>query len=106
MNPTDENVLVVKRALFDQLGAFQGLNFEPRKYLDAILSRGNNFFLRRDQAEKDPSDKQIIPYALLTHGDKVLHYVRGKKAGEQRLVAKGSIRIGGDIGEDTDTYIR
>ena len=59
MNPPEENVLVVKRALFDELGAFQGLNFEPRKYLDAILSRGNNFFLRRDQAEKDPSHKQI-----------------------------------------------
>src|ERR1700736_6082928 len=103
MNPPEENVLVVKRALFDQLGNFQGLNFEPRKYLDAILSRGNNFFLRRDQAEKDPSHKQIIPYALLTHGDKVLHYVRGKKAGEQRLVAKGSIGIGGDMNESDES---
>ena len=37
--------------------------------------------------------KQIIPYALLACGDRVLHYVRGKKAGEQRLVAKGSIGI-------------
>jgi predicted NUDIX family phosphoesterase len=103
MNPPEENVLVVKRALFDQLGNFQGLNFEPRKYLDAILSRGNNFFLRRDQAEKDPSHKQIIPYALLTHGDKVLHYVRGKKAGEQRLVAKGSIGIGGHMNESDES---
>src|ERR1700736_4606256 len=103
MNPPEENVLVVKRALFDQLGNFHGLNFEPRKYLDAILSRGNNFFLRRDQAEKDPSHKQIIPYALLTHGDKVLHYVRGKKAGEQRLVAKGSIGIGGHMNESDES---
>src|SRR3954454_24442407 len=101
MNPPEENVLVIKRALFDQLGAFQGLNFEPRKYLDAILSRGNNFFLRRGQAEKDPGHKQIIPYALLAHGDRVLHYVRGKKAGEQRLVSKGSIGIGGHM-NDTD----
>ena len=103
MNPPEENVLVVKRALFDQLGSFQGLNFEPRKYLDAILSRGNNFFLRRDQAEKDPTHKQIIPYVLLTHGDKVLHYVRGKKAGEQRLVAKGSIGIGGHMNESDES---
>jgi predicted NUDIX family phosphoesterase len=43
--------------------------------------------------------KQIIPYVLLTHGDKVLHYVRGKKAGEQRLVAKGSIGIGGHLND-------
>src|SRR3989440_8788896 len=103
MNPPEENVLVVKRALFDQLGSFQGLNYEPRKYLDAILSRGNKFFLRRDQAEKDPTHKQIIPYVLLTHGDKVLHYVRGKKAGEQRLVAKGSIGIGGHMNESDES---
>ncbi|MGZ5004024.1 MAG: hypothetical protein ACXWG7_00705, partial [Chthoniobacterales bacterium] len=67
------------------------------KYLRAILSRGNNFFLPRAQAENDPSYKQIIPYALIAHGQTVLHYVRGKKAGEQRLVSKGSIGIGGHM---------
>ena len=103
MNPPEENVLVIRRALFDQLGSFHGLNFEPRKYLDAILSRGNNFFLSRAQAEKDPSHKQIIPYVLLTHGGKVLFYVRGKKAGEQRLVAKGSIGIGGHMNESDES---
>ncbi|CAN5459912.1 phosphoesterase [soil metagenome] len=101
MAAADENVLVVRRSLFDQLGSFQGLNFEPQRYLDALLSRGNNFFLPRAQAESDPTHKQIIPYALVVHGDRVLHYVRGKKAGEQRLVAKGSIGIGGHM-NDTD----
>src|SRR3984893_18395741 len=101
MNPPDENILVIKRELFDQLGSFQGLQFEPKRYLDAILSRGNNFFLSRARAETDPGHKQIIPYVLIAHGDKVLHYVRGKKAGEQRLVAKGSIGIGGHL-NDTD----
>jgi predicted NUDIX family phosphoesterase len=96
-----ENVLVVRRSLFDELGSFHGLNFEPEKYLSALLSRGNNFFLPRAQAETDPTHKQIIPYALIVHGDTVLHYVRGKKAGEQRLVAKGSIGIGGHM-NDTD----
>src|SRR4030081_2479831 len=99
MNPPEENVLVVKRALLDQLGNFHGLNFEPRKYLNAILTRGNKFFLPGEQAEKDPTHKQIIPYAVLAHGDKVLHYVRCKKAGEHRLVAKGSVGIGGPINE-------
>src|SRR5713226_5662934 len=99
MNPPNENILVIKRSLFDQLGSFQGLNFEPRKYLDAILSRGNNYFLRRPLAEKDPTHKQIIPYVLLAHSDRVLFYVRGKKAGEQRVVPKGSIGIGGHRNE-------
>jgi len=101
MSPSAENILVIKRELFDQLGSFQGLNFEPEHYLTAILSRGNNFFLSRSKAENDPSHKQIIPYVLIAHADKVLHYVRGKKAGEQRLVAKGSIGIGGHL-NDTD----
>jgi predicted NUDIX family phosphoesterase len=101
MGAPDENVLVVRRSLFDELGSFHGLNFEPEKYLNALLSRGNNFFLPRAQAENDPSHKQIIPYALIVHGETVLHYVRGKKAGEQRLVSKGSIGIGGHM-NDTD----
>ncbi|HSH38154.1 MAG TPA: hypothetical protein VK993_05155 [Chthoniobacterales bacterium] len=97
----DENVLVVRRSLFDELGSFHGLNFEPQRYLGSLLSRGNNFFLPRSQAENDPTHKQIIPYALIVHDARVLHYVRGKKAGEQRLVAKGSIGIGGHM-NDTD----
>jgi predicted NUDIX family phosphoesterase len=101
MAQPDENVLVVRRSLFDELGSFHGLNFEIEKYLGPLLSRGNNFFLPRAQAEIDPAYKQIIPYALIVHGDRVLHYVRGKKAGEQRLVAKGSIGIGGHM-NDTD----
>lgn len=103
MSASEENVLVIKRSLFDELGSFQGLNFEPGKYLQPILSRGNNFFLSRPKAEVDPSHKQIIPYVLLAHGNKVLHYVRGKKAGEQRLVAKGSIGIGGHMNEIDET---
>jgi predicted NUDIX family phosphoesterase len=101
MSQPAENVLVVRRSLFDELGSFHGLNFEPEKYLTKLLSRGNNFFLPRGQAENDPTHKQIIPYALIAHGHKVLHYVRGKKAGEQRLVAKGSVGIGGHM-NDTD----
>jgi predicted NUDIX family phosphoesterase len=103
MSSVQENVLVVRRSLFDQLGSFHGLNFSPEKYLDAILSRGNNFFLPRLQAENDPAHKQVIPYVLLTHENKVLYYVRGKKAGEQRLVAKGSIGIGGHMNETDES---
>jgi predicted NUDIX family phosphoesterase len=99
MAVAQENVLVIKRSLFDRLGAFQGLNFEPERYLGTLLSRGNNFFLSRTAAEVDPDYKQIIPYAILAHGDRVLYYVRGKKAGEQRLVAKGSIGIGGHLND-------
>jgi len=103
MNAPNENVLVVRRSLFDQLGSFQGLNFEPEKYLDAFLSRGNNFFFPRPEAENNPAYKQIIPYALIAFGNSVVYYVRGKKAGEQRLVAKGSIGIGGHMNEGDES---
>jgi predicted NUDIX family phosphoesterase len=103
MNAPDENILVIRRSLFDELGSFQGLSFEPEKYLKQILSRGNNFFIARSQAESDPAYKQIIPYALIVFKESVLHYVRGKKAGEQRLIAKGSIGIGGHMNETDES---
>ena len=103
MSLPNENILVIKRSLFDELGSFQGLNFEAEKYLSVILSRGNNFFLPRAQAERDPAYKQIIPYVLVAFENSVLHYVRGKKAGEQRLVAKGSIGIGGHMNETDES---
>ena len=103
MSYPGENVLVIRRNLFEQLGSFQGLNFGPEKYLNLLLSRGNNFCLPRAQAENDSAYKQIIPYVLLAFQDRVLHYVRGKKAGEQRLVAKGSIGIGGHMNESDES---
>jgi predicted NUDIX family phosphoesterase len=105
MSQLEENVLVIRRSLFDQLGSFHGLNFELQKYLDAFLSRGNNFFLPRAEAETNSAYKQIIPYALIAFHNKVAYYVRGKKAGEQRLVAKGSIGIGGHMAEDADRFL-
>jgi predicted NUDIX family phosphoesterase len=103
VNPPHENVLVIRRKLFEELGSFQGLNFETDKYLKVFLARGNNLFLPRPTAETSPEYKQIIPYALIACGQKVLHYVRGKKAGEQRLVAKGSIGIGGHMNETDES---
>ncbi len=98
-SPPEEMVLAIRRELFDQLGAFQGLNFDVPHYLPPILARENNFFVPRSRAEQDPGCKQIIPYVILTHEGRVLHYVRGKKGGEQRLVAKGSIGIGGHLND-------
>ena len=95
----NEMILVVRRSLFDSLGAFQGLNFAIDHYLPSLLARENNFFTPRAEAETDPTLKQIIPYVLLVHEGRVLHYVRGKKAGEQRLVAKGSLGIGGHMND-------
>ena len=96
----NERVLVVSRSLFDSLGSFQGLSTEVEKYLPAFLAPENNYFLARDDAEEDPSHKQIIPYALFHCRGRFLHYVRGGKSGEKRLADKGSLGIGGHINSD------
>jgi len=101
MAKSDERVLVVRRELFDELGSFQGLNPDVARFLPVFLKKENNFFVARGLAEEDPTLKQIIPYAVFRHGGKILHYTRGAKSGEKRLVAKGSIGIGGHI-NDTD----
>ena len=101
MAKSEEQILVVRRKLFDELGSFQGLCSEVDRYLQAFLLKENNFFVPRSSAENDPSLKQLIPYAVFRHGGKILCYTRGAKSGEKRLVAKGSIGIGGHI-NDTD----
>ncbi|HEU6449252.1 MAG TPA: hypothetical protein VFV23_12525 [Verrucomicrobiae bacterium] len=99
----DENVLVFPRSLLEQLGTFQGFSADVNRYLPAILEKKNNSFMPRAQAETNPAFKQIIPYVLITDGKNILHYVRGKKAGEQRLAAKGSVGIGGHINNEDET---
>lgn len=100
--PAEENILVVPRRVFDRLGAFEGLAFEPERYIKAFLDPANNLFLPRGAAEEDPTHKQLIPYLVLHQGERVLCYTRGKAGGEARLHAKMSIGIGGHI-NDGDT---
>lgn len=112
--PAEENILVVPRSVFDRLGAFDGLNFEPTRYMAAFLDPAGNRFLPRAAAENDPTHKQLIPYLVLHHGDRVLCYTRGQAGGEARLHAKMSVGIGGHINDgdtraahfDRDAYFR
>jgi predicted NUDIX family phosphoesterase len=93
----DELVLVFPRRLLDELGSFQGIHLAWGPYLQQILDARNTRFLPRSRVEEDPNFKQVIPYVLVRRGNALLHYVRGKGSGEKRLVAKGSIGIGGHI---------
>jgi len=101
MAKTEEQILVIKREHFDQMGSFQGLCPDVDRYLPSFLLKENNFFVPRASAEENPSLKQLIPYAIFRHAGKILHYTRGAKSGEKRLVAKCSVGIGGHI-NDTD----
>jgi predicted NUDIX family phosphoesterase len=92
-----EHVLVITRALLDQLGSFQGFQSEVNRYLDAMLAPGANFFMERPAAELDSTHKQLIPYSIFHHEGRYLCYTRGGKSGEKRLVSKRSVGIGGHI---------
>jgi predicted NUDIX family phosphoesterase len=98
----NEQVLVVQRKVFESVGAFNGLAMDTQKYIDKLFAPGVPRFMPRSLAEKDPSFKQLIPYVIMTCGGKYLNYVRGKKAGETRLVAKRSLGIGGHINPTDD----
>jgi predicted NUDIX family phosphoesterase len=92
-----EEVLVFPRILLTDIGYFNGSSPDAERYLKTILTRGNNHFHLRIKAETDPSLKQIIPYVLFVCGDQVFSYVRGKQAGETRLVGNRSVGIGGHV---------
>ena len=101
----EELVLTFPRRLLDEIGAFQGLRADIGAYVPRILEAQHTRYVPRSLAEDDPSLKQIIPYVLVRRGDTLLHYVRGKGSGEKRLVAKGSIGIGGHINHrDEDLF--
>jgi len=87
-----------------RFGAEAGDNLEPSFTESEVLERiaKHGFFVERPYAERSPHLKQIIPYTLVVaedpvEGPRVLCVRRLPQGGEQRLVGKLSIGIGGHI---------
>jgi predicted NUDIX family phosphoesterase len=99
---SEEQVLVVERKVLEQVGLFNGLAFDVDRYLQKIFVQGIPHFLPRSQAEKDPAYKQLIPYVIISYNGRYLTYVRGRRAGEARLVGLRSIGIGGHVNPADD----
>jgi predicted NUDIX family phosphoesterase len=91
-----EQILVVPRA---DLLPRAGLHGFSREGLEAFLSTiaGRCFFVSRDAVENDPTVKQIIPYVVLRHRDRIFLVQRTRAGAEARLRGKFSIGIGGHI---------
>ena len=94
-----DKVLCFEHTLFERLGVFQGMSLDIEKYIAALTTRSNVLYLDRAQAEHDPRYKQVIPYALIVCGDKILRYRRGKRGVESRLHGLYSVGVGGHIQE-------
>jgi len=97
---TEERVLCFKRELFEKLGVFQGMSLEVEKYLPVVTAQANVTYINRSEAEQDRRYKQLIPYALIICGDKILRYRRGKGGQETRLHGLYSVGVGGHISEE------
>jgi len=103
----DEYVMVFPSALLRRIGYFQGLSFEPEKYMQVILEDDGYRFMKREDAEVDPDYKQLIPYVIFRYENGLFSYRRGKLLTEQRLLGNYSIGIGGHISvEDPSLFGR
>jgi len=88
--------------VFHRLGHFQGFSGDVARYFDELLRPDHTSYRPRDQVEKDPGFKQLIPYVIFRHTDDagrqtVFQYTRGRGQGEGRLHSKRSVGIGGHI---------
>ncbi|MGH7995309.1 MAG: NUDIX domain-containing protein [Opitutaceae bacterium] len=94
---TNEKVLTISvESVRDALK--QGFFAVDASDLIGLLAQ-QSVFLDRPFAESDTTHKQIIPYAVVTHGERVLLYQRSAKAGESRLHHKFSVGFGGHIND-------
>ncbi len=97
-----ERVMVVPTEVFHCLGHFQGFSGDVQRYLGELLRPEHISYRLRDEVEKDPGYKQLIPYMIFRHvavdgRETVFQYTRGKGMGEGRLHHKRSVGIGGHI---------
>lgn len=104
MNP-HEKVLCVPRKAVEDYHNIDGLMYCDGIHEDVMLEAR---LISRDLAEHDETQKQIIPYVILSYGqgvegvneDNILYYIRDRSSGESRLHSAYSIGFGGHINED------
>lgn len=96
-NDSEEYVMVVSASDLWNIGYFEGISFDLEKYLTIINDKNKIVFNRRQEMEKNPGYKQIIPYVILNHDGTIFSYRRGKLQGEKRLLGNYSIGVGGHI---------
>ena len=92
MNKMDEDVLVVSREKLFQETYFEGFR-EDGGYEDIILEEYE--WMRRGDAEEDPSYKQPIPYILMKKDD--TYFCFRRSGSEERLHEKWSWGVGGHV---------
>ena len=103
----DEKVLAIKRKILfgeNDENAFIGFKNKKEFKFTKNMLKQTEFLLRKTTsksqkipAEEDTNYKQIIPYTILSHKNKIFCYQRTPKGTENRLHNKYSLGIGGHI---------
>lgn len=91
-----EEVLVVPAKKIFSNGYFNGIERQNLENYFQSISQ-SYLFIPRNLAEEDESYKQLIPYLVIMHNNKILLLERFNTQGEARLHNKLSIGIGGHI---------
>ncbi|MGH2398698.1 MAG: phosphoesterase [bacterium] len=91
-----EQILVVPRAVLIPDDVVHGFRPGPaQQYVERVRAHG--VFRRRGDVEQDPSIKQIIPYLMVRHSERLFVVQRSAAGGEARLHGKHSIGVGGHV---------
>ena len=96
MGNPDEQVLVVPRDALVPGDGWLGVRRSDLADALAVVGREGRF-LRRGDAEEDPSHKQVIPYLVLRDGERWFLMRRTRAGGDARLHDLWSIGVGGHL---------
>ena len=101
MSSGDELVLVVARDLIPDRGDWHGLRADDvTGFLEVVAGHGR--YERREEMERDPSNKQVIPYLVLRDGERYFLMRRTRAGGDARLFDRWSIGVGGHLNPGDD----
>lgn len=96
-DPRREFVLGLPRARILGSGTWTGIRrVDVTATLALIAAEGE--YRPRDEAEEDPTWKQVIPYLLLRDGGRLFLMRRTSAGGDARLHERWSIGVGGHLG--------
>ncbi len=96
MGNPDELVLVVPRPALVPGDGWLGVRRGDLADALAVVARDGRF-MRRGDAEEDPSFKQVIPYLVLRDGERWFLMRRTRAGGDARLHDLWSIGVGGHL---------
>jgi predicted NUDIX family phosphoesterase len=96
MGDPDEQVLVVPRAALVPGEGWLGVRRGDLVDELGIVAR-DGYFVRRSDAEDDPTLKQVIPYLVLRDGERWFLMRRTRAGGDARLHDRWSIGVGGHL---------